>query len=180
MFDRIISVDWSGANIETNGTNLRVAAFDAKLNKSLIVDRPHHNRVSVRWSRHAFRSWIAKELQDARPALVAMDFGFGLPWGSDQAVFRVTGWREMIRAMAKRYQGEGTARAAAQSINNDQWFGGHGPYRIGNDRNDFRFYADNGIAYYRLTELIAPQGISHGISVPGQPWASKRSPAYPQ
>jgi hypothetical protein len=66
----------------------------------------------------------------------------------------------MIGAIAKRYGEQGTARATALSINNDKRFGGHGPYRFDPDRNDFRFYADNGIAYYRLTELIAPQGIS--------------------
>ena len=161
MFDRIISVDWSGAASETKGVDLRIAVFDAAaLNQSRIVDRPHHNGRPVRWSRQAFRSWLVEELQYERPALIAMDFGFGLPWGSDQAVFGVTGWQEMIRAIAERYEEKGTARATAQSINNGQQFGAHGPYRFDGDRNDFRFYADKGIAYYRLTELIAPQGIS--------------------
>jgi hypothetical protein len=86
MFDRIISVDWSGALGEANGVDLRIAAFDAALDRSFIVDRPHRNRSVASWSRQAFRSWLIKELQDKRPALVAMDFGFGLPWGSDQAV----------------------------------------------------------------------------------------------
>ena len=160
MFDRIISVDWSGAARETTGVDLRIAAFDAALNQSRIVPRPHYRGPLVRWSRQAFRSWLAKELQDKRPALVAMDFGFGLPWGSDQAVFGVAGWREMIHAIAERYEEKGTARETAQSIGNDQRFGGHGPYRFDSDRNDFRFYADKGVAYYRLTELIAPQAIS--------------------
>jgi hypothetical protein len=66
----------------------------------------------------------------------------------------------MIRAIAERYEENGTARAAAQATNREQRFGGHGPYRFDDTRNDFRFYSDNGVAYYRLTELIAPQGIS--------------------
>jgi hypothetical protein len=76
----------------------------------------------------------------------------------------------MVCAIAKRYKEQGTARATAQSINGDQRFGGHGPYRFGdriNDRNDFRFYADNGIPYYRLTELIAPEAISQWYFGPG-------------
>jgi hypothetical protein len=89
-----------------------------------------------------------------------MDFGFGLPWGSDQSVFGVIGWREMIDAIAERYEENGTARATAQAVNHEERFGGHGPYRFDDSRNDFRFYSDHGVAYYRLTELIAPQGIS--------------------
>ncbi len=164
MFDRIISVDWSGAASETKGVDLRIAAFDTATNQSRIVSRPHPNRTVVSWSRQAFRAWIVKELHDKRPTLVAMDFGFGLPWGADQAVFGVVGWREMIRTIAKRYEENGTPRATAQAINAEERFGGHGPYRFDDSRNDFRFYGDNGIAYYRLIELIAPQGITAAIA----------------
>jgi hypothetical protein len=160
MFDRIISVDWSGAGSETEGVDLRIAVFDAALNQPRVVDRIHQNRNFASWSREAFRLWITNELGDKRPALVVMDFGFGLPWGSDQAVFEVAGWRATISAIAKRYEESKTARATAMSINNDKRFRGHGPYRFNSNRNDFRFYADNGIAYYRLTELVAPQAIS--------------------
>lgn len=160
MFDRIISVDWSGAGSETKGVDLRVAIFDTEKNHPTIVNRPDQNRTVVSWSRQAFRKWIVQQLQVERPALVAMDFGFGLPWGSDTAVFGVTGWRQMIRKIAEKYEGNGTAGATAKAINNEKRFGGHGPYRFDKNRNDFRFYSDNGVAYYRLTELIAPQGIS--------------------
>ena len=64
----------------------------------------------VSWSRDAFRTWIAGQLRDERPTLVAMDFGFGLPWGSDEAVFGVSGWRDMIRSIANSYDRNGTAR----------------------------------------------------------------------
>lgn len=160
MFDRIISVDWSGAGSEENGVDLRIAVFDAQSGESMIVNRPYQNRTVVSWSRKAFRRWIVQQLQDVRPALVAMDFGFGMPWGSDVAVFGVRGWREMIRKVAERFEENGSARATALAINAEARFSGHGPYRFDNNRNDFRFYADNSISYYRLTELIAPQGIS--------------------
>jgi hypothetical protein len=157
MFDRIISVDWSGASLETSRVDLRVVVFDTAHKQPRVVD-PDRN--IARWSRKAFRSWIIKQLQDQQPALVVMDFGFGLPWGSDQAVFQVAGWRAMIDAITKRYEQSGEARATAEYINADERFGGHGPYRFDSNRNDFRFYADSGVAYYRLTELVAPQAIS--------------------
>jgi hypothetical protein len=160
MFDRIISVDRSGAGSETEGVDLRIAMFDSQAGDPVIVDRPYQKRTVVSWSRQAFRRWIVDQLRDKRPALVAMDFGFGLPWGSDRAVFGVTGWQKMIRKVAERYDENGTTRAMAQAVNADERFGGHGPYRFDENRNDFRFYSDNGVAYYRLTELIAPQGIS--------------------
>lgn len=173
MFDRIISVDWSGADRETIGVDLRVAMFDERIGKSFLVDRRYQGRKVVRWSREYFRMWIAKRLRHKRPTLVAMDFGFGLPWGSDQKVFGVTGWREMIRKVAEKYKEneikeikkktkdrKGTVRATALAINAEKRFDGHGPYRFDDNRNDFRFYTDNEVAYYRLTELIAPQGIS--------------------
>ena len=50
--------------------------------------------------------------------------------------------------------------ATAQDINDEERFGGHGPYRFDDSRNDFRFYLHNDVAYYSLTELIARQGIS--------------------
>lgn len=160
MFNRIISVDWSGAGTESDGVDLRIAVFDADKSEAVIVDRPYQKRTVVSWSREAFRSWIVEQLQDKRPTIVAMDFGFGLPWGSDQALFGVNGWREMIRSIAKKYEKNGTARSTAQAINAEGQFGGHGPFRFDDSRNDFRFYMEKGVAYYRLTELIAPQGIS--------------------
>lgn len=160
MFDRFISVDWSGAGRETDGVDLRIAVYDVTTEQSVIVDRPYQNRTVSSWSRQAFRKWIAEQLQGNRPTLVAMDFGFGLPWGADQALFGVTGWRETIRKLAEEYESKGTARTTAQGINSQAKFGGHGPYRFDDGRNDFRFYLDTGVAYYRLTELIAPQGIS--------------------
>jgi hypothetical protein len=66
----------------------------------------------------------------------------------------------MIHEIARIYEKEGTARAVAQSINKQERFAGHGPFRFNSDRSDFRFYLDHEIAYFRLTELIAPQAIS--------------------
>jgi hypothetical protein len=89
-----------------------------------------------------------------------MDFGFSLPWGSDKAVFQVSGWRELIRQIGRVYSRAGTARAAAQTINALPHLNGHGPYRFNDSRTDFQFYLANDVAYYRLTELAAPQAIS--------------------
>jgi hypothetical protein len=89
-----------------------------------------------------------------------MDFGFSLPWGSDRAIFKVHGWSEMVRRIGEIYAANGTARAAAQVINGFEHLNGHGPYRFNESRTDFRFYLDHGVAYYRLTELAAPQAIS--------------------
>jgi hypothetical protein len=75
-------------------------------------------------------------------------------------MFDVKGWRETIRKLGELYSKNGTARATAQSINGFGKFGGHGPYRFDKTRNDFRFYRDHGVAYYRLAELVAPQAIS--------------------
>lgn len=160
MFDRIISVDWSGAGSESEGVDLRIAMFDAKTGDALIVHRPYQNRTVASWTRQAFRAWITEQLRSDVPALVAMDFGFGLPWGADHMIFGVDGWRAMICRLSELYRENGTARATAQFLNDKSKFNGHGPYRFDTNRNDFRFYLDNSVAYYRLTELIAPQGIS--------------------
>jgi hypothetical protein len=160
MFDRIISVDWSGAASEGDGVDLRVATFEGKTNQATIVDRQVGNRSFASWSRQAFRAWIVEQLRDERPALIAMDFGFGLPWRSDEAIFGVNGWRPMLKAISKRYHAAGTSRAAAERVNAEAKFSGHGPYRFDDSRNDYRFYIDHQVAYYRQTELVAPQGIS--------------------
>ena len=89
-----------------------------------------------------------------------MDFAFGLPWGADREVFGVGNWHDMLGKSSELYQRLGTARATARAINGEERFQGHGPYRFDESRSDFRFYAANEVAYYRLTELIAPQAIS--------------------
>lgn len=161
MFQRIISVDWSGAATENDGVNLRVATFDAVSGISAIVDRPYGRLGIKSWTRAIFRRWIVEQLSpEAPPTIVAMDFGFGLPWGSDRALFDVVGWREMIRMLGRLYDCSGTSRATAEKINGGDRFGGHGPYRFDHNRTDYHFYLDQGIAYYRIAELCSPQAIS--------------------
>jgi hypothetical protein len=104
MFDRIISVDWSGAGTETTRVDLRVAVFDATEDKSFIENAPFRSRSIASWSRRDFRGWLVNQLQSKRRTLVAFDFGFSLPWGSDRAIFGVIGWREMVRGIAKKYE----------------------------------------------------------------------------
>ena len=96
-----------------------------------------------------------------------MDFGFGLPWGADRAVFGCNGWRATLNAIAELYCRHSTARATAVAINTDRRFNGHGPYRFNENRTDYRFYLDNGVAYYRLVEGTVPQAISQWYLGPG-------------
>lgn len=159
MFDRIISIDWSGAGAEAERVALRIAVWD-KESKNCRIELPPGGGTTRSWRRSECREFLQRTLSDAKRTLVGMDFGFGLPWGSDKAIFQVRGWREMIRQIGQVYSKAGTARAAAQTINAFQHLNGHGPYRFNESRTDFRFYLANDVAYYRLTELAAPQAIS--------------------
>ncbi len=175
MFDRIISVDWSGAGNEADGVDLRVAIFDAIEDRFEIVDPSTAKKVTSKWSRAEFREWIKDELKpDKSPTLLAMDFGFGLPWRSDEKLFGVHGWRNLLREIAIKYEEheerernkaikkdrKGSSRSAAKAINAQENFGGHGPYRFNDNRTDYRFYVDQEVAYYRIAELCCPQAIS--------------------
>jgi len=161
MFERMISVDWSGAATEADSVDLRVATYDELTQQRQLLNRPFTNRRYASWTREAFRRWIVEQLStDAPRTLVALDFGFGLPWKSDQALFEVTGWRELVRTLAQRYLHSHTARLTAQGINEVHQNVGEGPYRFNENRNAFGFYVDQGVSYFRLTELCAPQAIS--------------------
>jgi hypothetical protein len=160
MFDRIISIDWSGAGSEAEGVDLRIAIFDSTTDECSIVNRKRGRQEFHSWSRMACREWLLERLSEDVPTLVAMDFGFGMPWNTDSAVFGVDGWRKMVGSIGERYRQNGTARATAQAINDDERFEGHGPYRFDENRSDFRFYLDHGVPYFRLTELMTPQAIS--------------------
>lgn len=159
VFRRIISIDWSGAQTDAKPVHLRIATYDADVQECTVV-RPQGTRAGKNWSRHACRLWLRDRLAEPTPVLVAMDFGFGYPWGTDQAVFGVQGWHALIDELRQRHESAGTARAAAQAINQLPGFGDHGPFRFDESRTDFRFYLDNGVAYYRLADLMAPQAIS--------------------
>lgn len=89
-----------------------------------------------------------------------MDFPFGYPWGSDEHVFQVHGWEAMVRSIRGRHERAGSARQTAERLNLEERFDGHGPFRFNHNRTDYRFYVDNGVSYYRLTELVAPQASS--------------------
>lgn len=160
MFERIISIDWSGANVENLGVDLRVTSFDGGTDECHIINRHHGNREFVSWTRSACREWLIARLHEAPTTLIACDFGFGLPWGADSALFDVVGWREMIRSIGQLYRTQETARASAHMINAMAKFNGHGPYRFNENRSDFRFHFDHGVGYYRLTEMLSPEAIS--------------------
>lgn len=160
MFERIISIDWSGAGTETEGVDLRVAVFNASDDSRNIVNRPNTSWTIYSWTRAICRTWLVEQLRRPEPTLIAMDFGFGLPWRSDRAIFEVDSWRKMIRCIGALYQEHGTARAVAQAVNKYERFNTHGPYRFNESRSDYRFYVDHHVAYFRLVELMAPQSIS--------------------
>ncbi|CAA9287371.1 MAG: hypothetical protein AVDCRST_MAG93-3639 [uncultured Chloroflexia bacterium] len=161
MFDRFISIDWSGSGAEDQRVNLRVVEASLQDVDGVVVDPPN-GRVGTRaWTRAECREWLVEALKPNQPrCLVAMDFGFGYPWGTDVAAFGCRGWRQMLRAVAEVYEREGSARGAAEKVNLRPGFGGHGPYRFNKSRTDFRFYLDNGVGYFRLTEIAIPQAIS--------------------
>lgn len=161
MFERHISIDWSGSDTENQRVNLRVVEANAENGGGFVVDPPNTRVGTKAWSRAECRQWLAQALRPDQPrCLVAMDFGFGYPWGTDEAVFGCRGWREMLKEIARIYDQEGSVRKAAESINLQPEFEGHGPYRFNPNRTDFRFYLDNGVAYYRLMEMAVPQAIS--------------------
>jgi len=158
MFERLISIDWSGAGLDTKRVDLRIAQWTQ--DGSVLIPPP--SRLAARsWSRSEALDFLTRELQPDKPrTAVALDFAFGLPWGSDTEVFGVSGWRPMLCSLRDLYYQQGTARATAAAINERQEFQGHGPYRFDAGRTDFRFYVRHGVPYYRLIELVMPQAIS--------------------
>ena len=159
VFQRYVSIDWSGAKMEHERVDLGVAAAGRGEPAELIwPPRFPHVR---NWSRAECRDWLRAILSPDQPrTIVALDFGLGLPWGSDQGAFGCAGWQAMIQALAEFYARYGTARAMAQAVNRDPRFAGHGPYRFNENRTDFRFYLRHDVAYYRLVETAVPQAIS--------------------
>lgn len=159
MFERYISVDWSGAGTEDQRGDLRVVQAFRRNGEATIVPPPWPGVLN--WTRGECKRYLAEALREGQPrCLVAMDFGFGYPWGAAVSIFGAGGWRAMLGTLAGNYAEEGTARSTAEKINTFECFGGHGPYRFDSDRTDFRFYLDHGISYYRLAEIAVPQAIS--------------------
>ena len=138
---------------------LRVAVWDQSSDRSYIR-LPNQVGSRRNWRRGECRAF----LRGGSVATPTNSGGVGLlpgtSMGADWAIFEVNGWREMVRQIGQVYSGATTARLAAERINSWEKFKNHGPYRFDKHRNDFRFYIDQAIAYYRLTELAAPQAIS--------------------
>src|SRR5262249_49207810 len=112
------------------------------------------------WSRQSLELWLTDLLKsDSETCFVAADFGFGLPWNSDNAIFGVTGWRTMLDFFIRSLHEPRTARAFAESIN--QKFDNTGPFQFESEQLISNFYLRRGVSYYRLTDLCAPRAISH-------------------
>src|SRR6266852_4637913 len=155
MFERLISIDWSGADSDTSRVALRIAQWTP--GGATLVSPP--SKLGARsWSRSSALAFLTSELHPQKPrTAVALDFAFGLPWGSDTIVFGVVGWSAMLRSIRDLLLQHGKARATACAINNRKDFQGHGPYRFDEGRADFRFYLRYGVPYYRVIELVVPQ-----------------------
>jgi hypothetical protein len=163
VFNRVISIDWSGGEAKTDQdrVSLRVAVWEKR--RFRIEPPPDAKYGRRKWTREECRDWLCKQLKVGESrTLVALDFGFGLPWGSDRAVFQVVGWREMVARMAEVYARHGTARKTAEDINLSlEGDRKHAPFRLSKkDRTHFQFYLEEGVGYFRLTEIAAPQAIS--------------------
>ncbi len=158
IFQKYISIDWSGAGSEHDTGDFGIVeAYGAE---GRVVPPPRYPRAG-KWTRAECREWLSAVLRPDEPrTIVAIDFGFGLPWGADRSVFGCDGWRAMLEAIAKLYRQHGTARLVAATVNGEPRFAGHGPYRFNENRSDYRFYLEHGVAYYRLVESAIAQAIS--------------------
>jgi hypothetical protein len=160
-FNRIIAIDWSGADRDDK----LVASFavvetvrDGKgwANPS-VLRNPNGRSGSGNWSRDQFLLTLCEKLSAGEPrTLVVADFGFGYPYGAAKAVFGAENWWGMAREADRLMKTFGTARAAMLHLNES-----HGCFRFdGTERSSFAFYLRNDIAYYRATELALPHAIS--------------------
>jgi hypothetical protein len=74
VFERYISVDWSGSDLEDRRVNLPD-------NNGTVVPPPDARRGVRAWTRTECRRWLAQALRMDQPrCLIAMDFGFGYLW----------------------------------------------------------------------------------------------------
>ena len=102
VFQRYVSVDWSGRGTEHERVPLGIATADRDAPMRL-VHPPGHPAVS-RWKRTEIREWLGTILGHGEPkALVALDFGLGLLWGADREVLGCASWRATVRAIANLY-----------------------------------------------------------------------------
>jgi hypothetical protein len=156
MFARQIGVDWSGggrSDESQRGLAVAICEDGGSVRQANWFDK--------RRSRDELVSFLIRELHPSKPrTIVGMDFCFGLPAGAGKLLFGKEGWQESSFGMRALTEEHGTARAVAQAVNARPEFGGHGPYRFDENRNDFRFYLDHGVRYYREVETFVPQALS--------------------
>lgn len=158
LFDRKVSIDWSGAAYDNVPVDL--AIVEAWGDEAKLVSPPDV-QLRKKWTRAECLQWLREVLRPENPrTLIAIDFGFGLPWGADRTVFDCNGWHQMVGAIAHRFAHHGRARDVAMAINGSPAFDGHGPYRFDENRSDFRFYREHGVAYYRIVENSVSQALS--------------------
>jgi len=154
-FERVIGVDWSGAGDDSQN-NRGLAVAEHVQGKSRILDW----HVSRR-SRAEMIQWLIARLNPSiPPTLIGLDFAFGFPAGARANVFGSRDWQSMTAAVKRLLSEHGSAKSVAEALNAQAKFNGHGPFRTNENRNDFRFYLDNDVRYYRLVENYVPEAIS--------------------
>lgn len=156
MFEKSIGVDWSGGGKSSETQRGLAVAIHQDGGPVRRADWFRERR-----SRDELVAYLMRELHPSKPrTIVGMDFCFGLPAGAGKLLFGAEDWKEACLGMTNLMAEHGTARVAALAVNARPEFGGHGPYRFDENRNDFRFYLDRGIRYYREVETFVPQALS--------------------
>lgn len=154
-FAKFIGIDWSGAS--TDDRRVDVAIAEAPRVGNATVALPPTGR-SRRWTRNEAREWLAERLRPQAPrALVGVDAALGYPYGTASTVFGVELWTSLVREIGDLY-----SESASEFANglNQSFEPAGAPFRRNHNRTDFRFYVDNGVAYYRQCDLLVPQAIS--------------------
>jgi len=170
MFKKHIAIDWSGANSYRRAVDIRVAI--KRPDDEARIEPPLQGRPGQSgWSRASLVEWLTTELRSDRATIVALDFGFGFPWGSCDRVFHAQNWGEMIANIEILHdffvEGLQCGRDIAEFINDA--FGSLGPFWTG-DMEVWRLAAllrDLHLPYYRLVEMAIPQAKSQWYAGPG-------------
>ena len=176
-FKRFIGIDWSGAAGDDDRVGLRVVEANGDSPPEAIA--PPTNRRAKNWKRNEVRQFLSQALRnEAEKTLVGIDAALGYPAGTDEAVFGVRGWRNMVTEIARLAEKAGTARETMDLINNRHAALPGVPFftrrKDISDSNWSRknhtshgFFTETGLSYYRFVDTLIPQAISVFYMGPG-------------
>lgn len=161
MFNHFVGIDWSGAGSAKKAASIRVVWTSTKDGSIHTEPPPNPKRKGQKgWAREDFVSWLISFLKSHSKCLVAMDFGFGYPYMASSVVFGSKSWQEMVAKVGSHLQETKSPRVLFDRINKLPKFYNEGPFIGDCNRQENGFWSQHGVAYYRLTELAAPQAIS--------------------